>query len=233
MQCYGPGGRWHHIMNNQIRAMAVLLGALVVALTYTFPFWQNYINLLPGGTGVIIPCLDPRMNEGFLAIDETTRDALVELSDENSDLACELIFAHLGPDAPVPQAQQSLPDDLVGRIQIAGGDLIAGQPAIEAEGILSVYELADGRSVLRFDDFHITNVPGMQVWLSGTARPVDEEELQEGGIYQIIEDLQGNIGGQTYILAADVDLSQYNSIVIYSETLGIVAGYAPFAFRNF
>jgi hypothetical protein len=73
----------------------------------------------------------------------------------------------------------------------------------------------------------------MQVWLSGTPRPVDEEELQEGGIYQIIEDLQGNIGGQTYILAADVDLSQYNSIVIYSETLGIVAGYAPFAFRNF
>lgn len=213
-------------MNNQLRVLAVLTGAVLVLMTYTFPLWQRYLSLLPGGTGVVLPCLPPAATDAFLLLDETLRAELLALADEDMDLACGLIEAQLLPDNVVPAPQQEIPGDL---LRIGVGQNF--QPAIrgvQAEGALTIFELADGRKLLRIDDLNVTNLPGMGVWLSAATAPTTEEEMQAGNTYQLVDVLLGNVGSQNYILAADVDLEQYRSVVLYSEELGLVVSYAGY-----
>lgn len=214
-------------MNNQLRVSVVLLGAIVVLVTYTFPLWQRYLSLLPGGAGVVLPCdLPPAATDAFLMLDETVRAELLALANEDVDLACGLIEAQLLPDNVVPIPQQELPGDLL-RIGV-GQNFQPAISGVSAEGALTVFELADGRQLLRVDDLRVTNLPGLGVWLSGAAAPTTEEEMQAGDNYQLVEMLQGNVGSQNYILAPDVDLNRYRSVVLYSEELGLVISYASY-----
>ena len=69
------------------------------------------------------------------------------------------------------------------------------------------------------------NRPDLFVMLSSSANP-DQEGLKNGAYVQL-DALKGNLGNQNYELPADVDLSQYKSIVIWCCTFNIVFGYAP------
>jgi len=213
-------------MNNQLRLTAVFIGALAVAASFTFPLWQQYLSVLPGGAGVVLPCLPPQATESFLLLEDELREELLTVADETPELACELIFAHLGADDVVPAPQQEIPEDLLGRIRVGNGNFVPATPGVRAEGALSVFELADGRHLIRLDDVDVTNVSDMTLWLSANAAPTTIEEVQAGNEYQLIDPLLGNVGGQNYIIAADVDLSSYNSVVVLSEELNIVVSYA-------
>lgn len=217
-------------MNNQLRVFIVFLGGLLVALTFTFPIWQSYLVLLPGGGGVIFTCLPPQYNEAFLTIPETSRDALVTLADEQENLACEITLAYLRQDNPVPEAQQELPD-MLGQTTIVLGDFVSPLPAIEIDGQLTIFELADGRKLARINTLDTPNISDVTVWLSASSNPQTREELEQGNIHIALGELQGNVGNQNYEIAAQVDLSLYNSIVLYSERLDTIVGYARFTSR--
>jgi len=204
----------------------ILLGATLVITTYTFPLWQRYISLLPGGTGVVLPCLPPQASEAFLLLDEPLQASLLALADDDLTQACNLIVAHLTPDNVVPAAQQDAPQGLPSGERIGDGRFTPAADVVEAEGALSIFELADGRRLFRIDGLDVTNVPDMELWLTANRSPTTREELEAGGEFQLIDQLQGNVGSQNYIVAADSDLTRYNSVVLYSETLDIVVSYA-------
>lgn len=211
-------------MNNQLRVFIVLLGAMFAALAYTFPTWQPYLALLPGGTGVVFTCLPPQYNEAFLTIANEQRVALVALADEDVNLACDLTLAHLRQDDVVPAPQQELPE-MTGPEIVGIGNFVSANPALNSEGQVTFYQLADGRKILRINDLNITNVPDMQIWLSQNAAPLTREDLEQGGVHLLIGSVQGNVGSQNYDVAAEIDLNRYNSIVIFSESLELVVSY--------
>ena len=100
--------------------------------------------------------------------------------------------------------------------------------AHEGEGKATVYRLADGSRVLRLEDFFVLNGPDLHVWLV----PVDP--LPNGfGLtiegYTDLGRLKGNVGDQNYDIPADLDLSQFKSVVIWCEPFGVPFAAAPLA----
>jgi len=217
-------------MNNQIRVLVVMLGAFLTIITYSFPLWYPYLNLLPGVTGTVFPGLPPQLSDAYLQLPPEQQLALETLAEEEPDLALQLALAHLRPDVTVPLPEQELPQ-MLGQVKIVLGDFLPSSDAVQVEGQLTIYELADSRKLVRFDDFTVTNVEGMSVYLSESSNPLTPEDMKRGGDYQLLGELQGNVGAQHYEVAAQIDLSRYNSIVIYSETLDYVVGYALFTIR--
>jgi hypothetical protein len=91
-------------------------------------------------------------------------------------------------------------------------------------GIATVFRFADGRRVLRIEHLHTSNGPALVVYLStnraqGPNGAFDDAYVDLGG-------LKGNIGDQNYEIPADVDLSQYQSVVIWCDRFNVAFGAA-------
>jgi hypothetical protein len=116
----------------------------------------------------------------------------------------------------------------------AGTTLAAGYFGIidaihRGEGTASLLQVSDGRRVLRLeDDFHVTNGPDLYVYLSGAEAPRSSGELHASGAFEVAR-LKGNVGGQNYDVPADLDLSQFRSVVIYCRRFTTVFSTAGLA----
>ena len=85
--------------------------------------------------------------------------------------------------------------------------------AHEGMGTATIFELADGSRILRFENFEVSNGPELHVYLA-TLNPVPLRV--SGGLGgRDLGALKGNIGDQNYTIPGDLDLSLYNSVVIY------------------
>ena len=76
-------------------------------------------------------------------------------------------------------------------------------------GKATVFTFADGKRVLRFEDFTVTNGPALSVYLVR-----DQDGNVDSGFLDLGK-LKGNKGNQNYDIPADVDLSTYKSVVIW------------------
>ena len=96
----------------------------------------------------------------------------------------------------------------------------------KGSGTATVYQLEDGSHVLRFEDFRVTNGPDLRVLLSKAADIANKGEFQQ---YEYVEldRLKGNIGNQNYVIPADLDVSQYGSVVIYCKPFQVLFSVAP------
>jgi hypothetical protein len=77
------------------------------------------------------------------------------------------------------------------------------------------------QTFLRFEGFETDNGPDLNVYLS-KAGPGEDP----GTDYLDLGDLKGNIGEQNYEIPADVDLSEYRSVVIWCVRFGVGFGAA-------
>jgi hypothetical protein len=113
-----------------------------------------------------------------------------------------------------------------GPVALVSGAFIAGStPGDTAAGKATIYRLEDGKPLLRLEDFSTTNGPDLFVVLSSSANP--EQDGIKNTAYLQLDALKGNVGNQNYELPADVDLSQYKSVVIWCRAFNVVFGYAP------
>ena len=96
----------------------------------------------------------------------------------------------------------------------------------KGSGTATVYQLEDGSHVLRFEDFRVTNGPDLRVLLSKASDIADKGEFQQ---YEYVEldRLKGNIGNQNYVIPADLDVSEYGSVVIYCKPFQVLFSVAP------
>lgn len=86
-------------------------------------------------------------------------------------------------------------------------------------GIATIYELEDGSRILRLSEFEVTNGPDLHVLLVPNADPTGREDV-EG--YVDLGSLKGNIGDQNYEIPDDLDLSGFNSVVIYCQPFHVL-----------
>lgn len=109
-----------------------------------------------------------------------------------------------------------------------------------AEGNASIYEISrtDGADVLRvvyFENafeqtFRIINGPDLYVYLSQAQNPITVDEMMAGSEGAVeVSILKGNFGQQYYELPDNVDLTRYNSVVIYSKQFELIYSVAPLA----
>lgn len=103
--------------------------------------------------------------------------------------------------------------------------------AHETTGIATVYQLAEGKKVLRFTDFHTSNGPDVQVYLVAADDANDSETVTNAGFIHIGA-LKGNIGDQNYELPADIDLNKYRAVTVWCRRFGVNFGTAPLTLQK-
>jgi hypothetical protein len=88
-------------------------------------------------------------------------------------------------------------------------------------GTATIYELADGSRILRFEDLDVTNGPDLHVIVSPTASVENRDDVMTPG-YVDLGSLKGNLGDQNYELPDDLDLSGDFTVTIYCQPFHVV-----------
>lgn len=102
---------------------------------------------------------------------------------------------------------------------LASGNFVGADNFHQGSGTASVYTLADSSSVVRLEDFTVTNGPDLYVVLAQGENPTDSNSLGE---HVILKRLKGNSGNQNYEIPSDVDSTEYKSVVIYCKAFSVV-----------
>ena len=98
--------------------------------------------------------------------------------------------------------------------------------AQDSRGTASVYQLADGKRILRFTNFQTSNGPDVHVYLVAADDASDSETVKKAGFLEL-GSLKGNIGDQNYDIPANVDLSRYHAVTIWCKRFSVNFGTAP------
>jgi hypothetical protein len=141
--------------------------------------------------------------------------------EEDPQMAVAMIEAALQPPTTVESEGQSqtIPDATV---NIADGTFSRIDPVHWAQGDVIIYQLPDNRKLMSFDNFLAANGPDLRVVLSASEAPRTREEVQLSNLNLELGPLKGTVGSQTYEIPPEVDLSLYNSVVIYCQAFHVV-----------
>jgi hypothetical protein len=111
------------------------------------------------------------------------------------------------------EASDSMPDNEGAQmIVLASGDFY--DIAHVGMGVATIYELADGSRVLRFENFEVLNGPDLHVYLAADSIVPNTTGEELKGALDLGE-LKGNLGDQNYSIPSDVVLENFRSVVIW------------------
>ena len=102
-------------------------------------------------------------------------------------------------------------------VAVLAGEFEDGDPFHTGEGSATVYRLADGTHVVRFEDFRVRNGPDLRVILT----PVGREDVLADGYIELGE-LKGNIGNQNYFFPEGTDPDDYAAVIIFCWPFRVV-----------
>jgi hypothetical protein len=195
----------------------ILVGVIAVLLlaAVTFPLWRPlFVNDV---IDEAFPNLSAEQRQMMDAMPQAERDAFIAMSEADGAMAEAMVEAALSPDAAADEPMPAMPAEPV---VYAAGQFVGLDAIHQGSGSATIYTLEDGRRVLRFEDFRVTNGPDLHVLLSTTGAPTDSASLGED--YLDLGQLKGNVGSQNYDIGAEIDLSQYRSVVIYCLPFHVV-----------
>ena len=107
--------------------------------------------------------------------------------------------------------------------------LAAGQfhkGAHDTSGVATIYQVADGKRVLRLTNFKTSNGPDVHVYLVAANDAMDSDTVKKAGFLEL-GSLKGNEGDQNYDLPANADLSKYRAVTIWCARFNVNFGTAP------
>lgn len=162
--------------------------------------------------------LDSEVNEEFpMSADAVVPDDMTQEDVENK--------MEEAADQPDIAASEDMPtsDD---PISIVSGQFEDFDNFHQGAGTATIYELADGTKVLRFESFEVTNGPDLHVLLVPDNDPGSRVDITG---YVDLGSLKGNIGDQNYDIPDDVDVSEYGSVVIYCQPFHVIFSIATVA----
>jgi hypothetical protein len=93
-------------------------------------------------------------------------------------------------------------------------------------GSANIYQLSDGKRILRLTNFQTSNGPDVRVYLTEAHDATDNETVTKAG-YLEIAPLKGNIGDQNYELSSGVDLTRYHAVTIWCKRFSVNFATAP------
>ena len=100
--------------------------------------------------------------------------------------------------------------------------------AHETKGVATIYQLDDGRRVLRLTKFSTSNGPDVRVYIVAATDVQEEDAAKRAGIVDLGA-LKGNIGDQNYDVPAELDLNKYRTVSIWCRRFSVNFGAAPLA----
>ncbi len=210
-------------MKTKLLIAIIIIAVAAAGLAITKP-WLYFVNR---EVNEAFPGLTDAQREAVANMPEDQKQALIDMAMSTRKMVEDTAIAQIGEDMVVPAAEQAMPPDMPAEpTALAMGSFIDIDPIHGAEGSATIYQLPDGARVLRFEDFRSKNGPDLHVYLSTEAPTSTFAGLGANEIH--LGALKGNVGNQNYEVPADVDLSQYRSVVIYCVPFRVVFSTAAF-----
>ena len=103
--------------------------------------------------------------------------------------------------------------------------------AHETKGLAALYQLPDGKRLLRLSNFETSNGPDVHVYLVAAEVAKDNATVKQAGFIDL-GSLKGNKGDQNYEVSADADLNKYKSVSIWCARFGVNFGAATLGSQN-
>jgi len=196
--------RWPEL-NVPITATFAVLG---IAVAFWFA-WNTFRDVTVNEAIVV----------GVAASETATGTAAAEapaaLDDTPADDAVTTDAVETSEDAAAPAPAPGAAADAGMNLQIASGEFTS--LAHGASGTAAVVELAEGGKVLTFAELDTDNGPDLRVYL--VEGPVDDNG--DGGEFVDIGPLKGNKGNQQYELSEDIDVSRFDTVVIWCRAFSV------------
>lgn len=120
-------------------------------------------------------------------------------------------------DAMSEEAKQSSDEPVL----LKSGAFVDADNFHRGSGEAHVVELPDGQRIVRFEDFRVTNGPDLFVWLVKDLDNVKDDYVNLGR-------LKGNVGNQNYELSGDVNIDEYEGVVIWCRAFSVLFSPASF-----
>lgn len=95
-----------------------------------------------------------------------------------------------------------------------------------SSGVASVLNDGSSQRFLRFEDFETDNGPDLFVYLTSADAAAGDNEFDRDGEFINLGELKGNIGDQNYEIPVDVDLDQFDTVVIWCRRFSVSFGAA-------
>jgi len=157
--------------------------------------------------------IDKQVDEAFPVV-----ETMAEASPANVVEKDDVVIAEI--EEPMPVVESVEMEEATGADQgitaVLSGNFIDADAAHKGSGIATIYQQNEDL-ILRLEEFNVTNGPDLHVYLSTSANPNGDI-----GEYLDLGELKGNIGDQNYDIPAGIDLSQYQSIIIYCQPFSVV-----------
>ena len=142
---------------------------------------------------------------------------LADLSAEDRQAVQEKVMT-VAAEMPDHPMEEPMPEQ-TGPVAILTGSFMGADSFHEGSGDAKVFRLPDDRTVLRFENFMVTNGPALSVLLSSNPTPALDGDL---GDYIDLGPLKGNIGNQNYDISPSTNLDDFKSVVIYCVPFHVV-----------
>jgi hypothetical protein len=166
--------------------------------------------------------IDQEVNEEFGLLDvdgNLDMDSVMAMTPDSREAVRDQIMS-LSANAPARSAAESMPS---GAPQLLRqGSFIDADPVHKGAGTASVYALADGSHVVRFEDFRTTNGPALVVYLAEHPAPARAADVTNSGFISLGK-LKGNVGNQNYVVPASANIENYRSVVVWCELFGVLS----------
>lgn len=211
-------------MKRKLAVIVAVIAVVIVGLAATQP-WLYFVNR---EVNEAFPGLSVEQRQAVADMPADQKQALIDMANATRKMMEDTAIAQIGDDIVVPQSDQAMPPDMPAEPTVLlQGSFIDIDPIHGAEGSATIYELPDGERLLRFEDFRSKNGPDLHVYLSTEAPTSTFAGLGDAEVH--LGALKGNVGNQNYEIPADVDLSQYRSVVIYCVPFRVVFSTAEFS----
>jgi hypothetical protein len=161
--------------------------------------------------------LDVQVNEGFPTLAQMptkTPRATVTPNPLGFDPAQATAEMLVAMEADPAESDDPMPAEAAEMTILVQGSFY--NVAHEGEGTATIYQLADGSRLLRFENFSVLNGPELHVYLAPQDPVADTVGVELAGAIDL-GDLKGNIGDQNYEIDAGIDLSLFESVVIWCQ----------------
>ena len=116
-----------------------------------------------------------------------------------------------------PQNITALTNNTTPNILRTGSFVGAGDGIHNAEGMAKVIPLQDGSNILRLENLRVTNGPDLYVYLATDKSASDFVSLGK---------LKANNGNQNYNIPSEIDLTKYDTVLIWCRPFSVLFGSA-------
>lgn len=198
---------WCHLLYTRLAVLSYFVPNLLIGLWYS-------AGMGPGRIAVIVAVVAVGIGASYAVSPYFTESTVDEPMPENI-LVQPSADSELG--MPNTADNNDAATSVAASASYAGTFVGVGDGIHDAGGHAYTIPLKDGESVLRLEDFYSTNGPGLRVYLATDTTASD---------YRSLGDLKANRGNQNYAIPSDIDLEEYDHVLIWCEPFSVLFGSA-------